>query len=146
MSPLPTLAHAIAKGSTFSISSRFDVAKLQQNGFDVSSTGSFWFPMSMDTHIHIPYHPYCNGDPTLPFFIPKTIVSTLLSMIIFTGCPLPPSPFTGARGAHKWQQGYIYSYHRLQNSYQLFRKPCFDTNVVLLFIHVTPSTPRPYCC
>ena len=62
MSPLPTLAHTIAKGSTFSISSRFDVTKLQQNCFDVSSTGSFPFPMSMYTHIIIPYHPYGNMD------------------------------------------------------------------------------------
>jgi len=65
MSPLPTLAHTIAKGSTFLISSRFDVTKLQQNCLDVSSTGSFRFPMSMEMHMHIPYHPYCDGDSTL---------------------------------------------------------------------------------
>ena len=65
MSPLSTLAHTIAKGSTFSISSPFDVAKLQKKNLDVSSTGSFPFLMSMDTHNHIPYHPYCNGDSTL---------------------------------------------------------------------------------
>jgi hypothetical protein len=62
MSPLPTLARIIAKGSTFSIGSLFDVTKLQKNCLDVSSTGSFQFPMSMDTHIHIPYHPYGDGD------------------------------------------------------------------------------------
>ena len=31
MSSLPNLAHTIAKGSTFSISSPFDVTKLQKN-------------------------------------------------------------------------------------------------------------------
>ena len=42
----------------------------------------------------------------------------------------------------KRHQGYNYSYHRAQNSYQLFRKPWFDTNVgLLLFLHVTPSKP-----
>ena len=45
---------------------------------------------------------------------PKTTVSTLLSVIIFTG-------------AHKQHQWYNYSYHRVQNSHQLFRKPWFDT-------------------
>ena len=40
----------------------------------------------------------------------------------FTCRPLPPPPFTGARGAHKRQQGYIYSYHQVQNSHQLFKK------------------------
>ena len=32
---------------------------------------------------------------------PKTTVSTLLSVIIFTGRPFPQPTFTGARGAHK---------------------------------------------
>ena len=60
---LPTLTHTIAKGSTFSISSPFDITKLQKkNVIDVSSTGSFPFTMSMDTHIHIPFHPYGDGD------------------------------------------------------------------------------------
>ena len=37
-----------------------------------------------------------------------------------------------------------YSYHRDQNSYQLFRKPQFDTNVgLLLFLLVTPFQPSP---
>ena len=39
----------------------------------------------------------------------STTVSTLLSVIIFTGRPLPPPSYTGDRGAHKWHQGYIYS-------------------------------------
>jgi hypothetical protein len=61
MSPLSTLTHTIAKGSTFLISSPFDVTKIQkENCLDVSSTGSFPFPMSMNTHIHIHHHPY--GD------------------------------------------------------------------------------------
>ena len=64
MSPLPTLAHIIAKGSSFSISSPFDIIRLQKNCLDVSSTGSFPFSMSMDTHIHIPYYPYDDGDST----------------------------------------------------------------------------------
>ena len=63
MSPLSTLAHAIAKGSTF----RSVVVwcyKITKKLSDVSSTGSFSFPMTMDTHIHIPYHPYDDGDST----------------------------------------------------------------------------------
>ena len=64
MSHLPTLAHIIVKGSTFSISSPFDITKLQKNFLDVLSTGSFPFLMSMDTHIHISYHPYGDGDST----------------------------------------------------------------------------------
>ena len=53
MPPLPTLTNTIAKGSIFSIISPFNVTKLQKkNCLDVSSTGSFPFPISMDTHIH----------------------------------------------------------------------------------------------
>ena len=51
------------------------------------------------------------------------MVSTLLSVIISAGRPFPQPTFTGARGEHKWHQGYNYSYHRVQNSYQLLRKP-----------------------
>ena len=43
-----------------SISSPFRVTKLQKNCLDVSSTSSFPFSMSVDTHILIPYKPY--GD------------------------------------------------------------------------------------
>ena len=64
LSPFPTLTHTTAKGSTFSISSPFDVKKLQKNCLDVSSTHSFPFPMSMDMHIHMPYHLYGDGDST----------------------------------------------------------------------------------
>ena len=78
------------------------------NCLDVSSTGSFPFPMSMHTHIIIPYHPYGNGDSLNldlngiegviihPVF-PKTMVSTLLSVNTFIGWP----SFMGARRAHK---------------------------------------------
>ena len=60
--------------------------------------------------------------------------------IIFTGQPFPHPTFTGARRAHKRHLGYKNSYHRVQNSYQLFRKPWLDTKVcLLLFLHVTPS-------
>ena len=66
MSPLPTHAHTTAKSSNFSISSPFDATKLQQkNCLDVSSTGSFPFPMLMDTHIHITYNPYGYEESTL---------------------------------------------------------------------------------
>ena len=34
----------------------------KNNYLDVLSTGSFPFPMSMDTHILIPYQPYGDGD------------------------------------------------------------------------------------
>ena len=57
MWPLPTLAHIIAKGSTFSINSPSDITIFQKNCLDVLSTGSFPFPMSMGTHIRIPYTP-----------------------------------------------------------------------------------------
>ena len=56
----------------------------------------------------------------------------------FTGRPLPPFPFTGARGAHKRQQAYIYSYQRVQHSYQLFKKPWFDTPVVFYYFYMSP--------
>jgi hypothetical protein len=62
MSPLPTLVPIVAKDSTFSINSPFNVTKLQKNCLDVSSTGSFPFPISMHKHILISYHPYGNGD------------------------------------------------------------------------------------
>ena len=32
----------------------------------------------------------------------------------------------------------IYSYHRVQNSYQLFEKPWFDSNVVFYYFYVSP--------
>ena len=41
--------------------------------------------------------------------------------------------------------GYNYSNHRVQNSYQLFRKPWFNT-ILLLFLQVIPSNPHPYSC
>ena len=124
VSPLPTLAHTIAKGSTFSIGSRFDVTKLQKKivlmSHRLADFGSQWqwtqifihltTLMAMGTQL-------CFKRHRESFFIPKTVVTTLLSVIIFTGRPLPPSPFTGARGAHKQHQGYIYSYHRVHNSY-----------------------------
>ena len=34
----------------------------KKNCLCVSSTGSLSFPMSVDTHIHIPCHPYGDGD------------------------------------------------------------------------------------
>ena len=50
MPSIPTLAHTIDKGSTFSISSPFDVTKYKiKNHFGVSSIGSFPCPMSMGT-------------------------------------------------------------------------------------------------
>ena len=75
----------------------------------------------------------------------KTTVSTLLSVIISIGRPFPHPTFTGARGAHKRHQVYSYSFHRVQYSYQLFWKAWFDT-ILLLFLHVAPSNPRPYIC
>ena len=72
---------------------------------------------------------------------------TLLSVIIFTGRPFPHPTFTGARGAPKRHQGYIYSYHWVENSYQLFRKPWIVTNVgLLLILHFTPTNPCSYHC
>ena len=116
MSPLPTLAPTMAKGNTFSISSPFDVTKVQKKSLDVSTTGISTFPISMDTHIHIPYHPYCDGDSTFASnVIQKSIVSTLLSMIIFSGRPLPPTAYTDDIGTHKRHQGYINLYHPVQN-------------------------------
>ena len=52
MTSLPTLGIVL-----FLMSSPFDITKLQQqkNCLDVLSTGSFPFPISMDTHIHKRY-------------------------------------------------------------------------------------------
>jgi hypothetical protein len=66
----------------------------------------------------------------------KTIVPTLKSVIIFTG-----HTFRNARVAHKRHQGCIYSYHWVQNSYQLFKKPRFDTNVVCYYFYIHPFQP-----
>ena len=63
MSPLPTLTHTIAKGSAFRMLF-FMLQNYKKNCLEVSSTGSFPFPMSIDTHIHIPQHPYSDGDST----------------------------------------------------------------------------------
>ena len=41
---------------------------------------------------------------------------------LFLQVALSHTKFTGPRGAHKRQQGYIYSYHRVQNSCQQFTK------------------------
>ena len=45
------------------------------------------------------------------YLFPKTTVSILLSVIIYTGRPFPYHTFTGARGTHKQHQEYNYSYH-----------------------------------
>jgi hypothetical protein len=60
----PSSISLLRVGNTFSISSPFDVSQLQKNYLDVSSTGSFPFPVSMDTHNLIPYHTYSNEDST----------------------------------------------------------------------------------
>ena len=60
----PSSISLLRVGNIFSISSPFDVTKLQKNCLDASSTSSFPFPMSMDTHILIPYHPYGDKDST----------------------------------------------------------------------------------
>jgi hypothetical protein len=73
------------------------------------------------------------------YLFPKTTVSTLLSVIIFTGRSFPHHTFKGARGAHKRHQGYNYSYHWVQNSYQLFQKPWFDTILLLFYISPLPT-------
>ena len=72
------------------------------------------------------------------FWSQKTIVSALLSVIIFTGRSLPPSPFMSAWDAHKQHQGYIYSYHRVQNFYQLFKNPWFDINAFFFYFYMSP--------
>ena len=75
---------------------------------------------------------------------PITTVSTLLSVIIFTGRPFPHPTFTGARGAPKRHQGYNYSYHRAQNSYQLFRKPMIQHySSIISICHPFQSSPIP---
>ena len=70
-------------------------------------------------------------------------LQTMLSLCKYTliGRFFPHPTFMDARGAHKQYHRYNYSYHRVQNSYQLFRKPWFDT-IVLLFLHVTTSNPK----
>ena len=59
------------------------------------------------------------------------MVSTLLSMNIFTGRP----SFMGARRAHKRHHAYILSYHRVQNLYQLFKN--HDSTLMLSSIIFT---------
>ena len=57
--PLPNLAHTISKGNTFSISSPFDVTKLQQICFDVLSQCQWTriyislTPMAMGTYLYL---------------------------------------------------------------------------------------------
>jgi hypothetical protein len=46
---IPSLVHIIAKSSTFLVSSTFDITKLQKNCLEVSLTGTFPFPISVDT-------------------------------------------------------------------------------------------------
>ena len=66
MSPLPTLAHTIAKGSTFSISSPFDVTKLQRKIVLVSQQlAAFRFQCQWTRILIFPHHFYCDGDSTL---------------------------------------------------------------------------------
>jgi len=60
----PSSISLLRVGNTFSISSPFDVTELQKNCLDISLTGSFPFPMSMDMHILIPYQPYGDEDST----------------------------------------------------------------------------------
>ena len=59
-------------------------------------------------------------------------------MIIFTGRYLTPLAFMGARGAHKWHQEYIYSYHRVQKSYQLFEKPLILSSIIFTWYPFQP--------
>jgi hypothetical protein len=69
----------------------------------------------MDTYILIPYHPYGEWIKTTSkeslfislSVIPKTMVSTLLSVNIFTD-----RPSLWVLDVH---HGYNYSYHRVQN-------------------------------
>ena len=59
--------------------------------------------------------------------------------ISFTNnCRTFPHPtFTVA--THKWHLGYNYSYHWVQNSYQLFRKSWFDAILLLFFTSPLPT-------
>ena len=133
MSPLPILVYIIAKGSTFLISSPFDITKLQKK--------MSWYVINWQLSVpNVNGHAYSYPLPhpmamgTQPGFkryrkshhlsIPKkTMVSTLLSVIISTGLPFPHPTFMGVRRAHKRHQGYNYSYHWVQNSYQLLKHP-----------------------
>ena len=60
----PSPISLLILGNTFSISSPFDVTKLQKNCLDVSLTGSFPFPVSRGTHILNPYQPYGDEEST----------------------------------------------------------------------------------
>jgi hypothetical protein len=134
MSPLPTLVHIIVEGSTLSLSSPFDITKLQKivltshwlaafpsqcqwKRIFIALTTTMAMYLNLDLkgierviiHISVPEN---YGFDTIDYFYRS---------------PFPT--FTGARGAHKRHQGFIYSYHRVQNSYQLFPKPWIDINV-----------------
>ena len=66
----------------------------KKNGLDISSTGSFPCPMSMDTHIHIPCHPYDDGDSTIKiqFSVPENYSFESIISDYFTGSHLLPPP------------------------------------------------------
>ena len=87
---LPAFFQIGAKGNTFSISSPFDVTKLQKFALTFHRLVDFRSQCQW-THIRIPYLPYGDGDSawtstalTESLFIslfPKTMVLTLLSVI-----------------------------------------------------------------
>ena len=64
MPSLLPVAHTIAKGSTFSISSLLMLQNYKQKCLDVSLTCSFPLLMSMDADFHIPFYPYGDRDLT----------------------------------------------------------------------------------
>ena len=73
---------------------------------------------------------------------PKTIASTLSTVIIFTGRPLPPSPFMVARGVPKMHQGI--SIHITESKIHVSylkkkqQQQRFDNNVVFYYFYMSP--------
>jgi hypothetical protein len=66
---------------------------------------SFTTPMAMGTQLGFKRH----RGSLLISMSPQAIVSTLLTVIIFTFRPLPPPTFTDVRDAQKQRQEYIYA-------------------------------------
>ena len=92
----------------------------------MTGSGSYPYTQDLSPVIMVFMKSLCCGTVWLHGWdisvFPKTMVSTLLSVIIFTNRSFPPFTCTGVRSVHKWHQGYIYSY-RVQNLYHLFQKP-----------------------
>ena len=134
ISPLPALGVVI-----FWLVLSFDITKLQKKCLNVLSTGIFPFPMSMDKHplwrwgLNLDLNDF---ERVIHLSVPENYSFESIIGDYFYRHPFTTPPFTGATGAHKRHQGNIYSYHRVQNSYQLFKTLWFNTNFVFYYFYL----------